>query len=61
MSKRCYCYDSERTKLRPQQGQWAMIEDRPEPVDQFIISKSMTDRGALTCRQMDCNGVFEMQ
>lgn len=61
MSKRCYCFDSDRTKLRPQTGLWAMIEDRPEPVDQFIISKSMTDRGALTCRQMDCNGVFEMQ
>lgn len=61
MSKRCYCFDSERTRLRPQKGQWASIEDRPEPTDQFIISKSMTDRGAMTCRQMDCNGVFEMQ
>lgn len=61
MAKRCYGFDSNVIKLRPQKNQWGKVEDRPEPTDQFIISKSMTDRGALTCRQMDCNGVFEMQ
>lgn len=60
-AKRLVCFDSNAIRLRPQKGEWAKVQDRPEPTDQLIISKSMTDRGALTCRQMDCNGVFDMQ
>jgi hypothetical protein len=59
MEARLVVFDSNHLRLRPQKLEWGKIQDRPEPTDQLIISKSMTDRGALTCNQMDCNGIFD--
>jgi hypothetical protein len=56
-SKRIYIWDSNHLKLRPQKGQWGKVTAQNQPSDQFVMLTSTTDRGTLTCNQMDCNYV----
>lgn len=60
-SKRIYGWDSKRLKLRPQKGQWGKVTAQNQPSDQFVMLTSTTDRGALTCNQMDCCYVGELE
>ena len=59
-SKRIYAWDSEHLKMRPQKGQWGKVTAQNQPSDQFVMLTSTTDRGVLTCNQMDCNYVGAM-
>lgn len=59
-SKRIYIWDSNHLKLRPQKGQWGKVTAQNQPSDQFVMLTSTTDRGVLTCNQMDCNYVGAM-
>jgi hypothetical protein len=56
-SKRIYIWDSNHLKLRTQKGQWGKVTPQNQPADQFVMLTSTTDRGVLTCNQMDCNYV----
>ena len=56
-SKRIYIWDSTKLKLRPQTSQWGKVTAQNQPADQFVMLTSTTDRGTLTCNQMDCNYV----
>ena len=56
-SKRIYAWDSTKLKLRPQKGQWGKVTHQNQPYDSFVMLLSTTDRGVLTCNQMDCNYV----
>lgn len=56
-SKRIYAWDSDHLKLRPQKNQWGKVTAQNQPADQFVMLTSTTDRGTLTCNQMDCNYV----
>jgi hypothetical protein len=60
MSKRIYAWDKAHLKLRPQTGQWGKVTAQNQPADQFVMLTSTTDRGVLTCNQMDCNYVGVM-
>ena len=60
-SKRCYAWDSNHLKLRPQKGEWGKVTNQNQPSDQFVMLISTTDRGGLTCNQLDCTYVAEMQ
>lgn len=60
-AKRCYAWDSNHLRLRPQSGEWAKLTDQNTPANQFIMLKSVTDRGALSCDQMDCCYVADME
>lgn len=60
-SKRLYAWDSNHLRLRPQKGQWGKVTPQNQPVDQFVMLISTTDRGALSCNQVDCNYVLEME
>lgn len=53
-SKAIYAWDSNHLKLRPQTGQWGKVQPQNQPYDQFVMLTSTTDRGVLTCNQMDC-------
>lgn len=59
-AKRIYIWDSNHLKLRTQKGQWGKVTPQNQPADQFVMLTSTTDRGVLTCNQMDCNYVGEM-
>lgn len=59
-SKRLYAWDSRRLKLRPQAKQWGKVTHQNQPYDAFVMLLSTTDRGVLTCNQMDCNYVAVM-
>ncbi|MDE2100601.1 MAG: phage major capsid protein [Patescibacteria group bacterium] len=52
-SKSIYGWDSRTFKLRTQKGQWGKVTAQNQPADQFVMLTSTTDRGVLTCRQMD--------
>jgi hypothetical protein len=52
-SKSIYIWDSRSFKLRTQKGQWGKVTAQNQPADQFVMLTSTTDRGTLTCRQMD--------
>jgi hypothetical protein len=56
-SKRIYAWDSRKLKLRPQRQQWGKVQHQNQPYDAFVMLLSTTDRGVLTCNQMDCNYV----
>jgi hypothetical protein len=56
-SKRIYIWDSSKLKLRTQKGQWGKVTAQNQPADQFVMLTSTTDRGTITCSQMDCNYV----
>lgn len=60
-SKRIYAWDSMHLRLRPQKGQWGKVTPQNQPSDQFVLLTSTTDRGVLTCNQMDCCYVGEME
>lgn len=53
-SKSIYAWDSNHLKLRPQTGLWGKVTPQNQPADQFIMLTSTTDRGTLTCNQLDC-------
>jgi hypothetical protein len=59
-SKRIYIWDDAHLKLRPQKKEWGKVTNQNQPSDQFVMLISTTDRGAITCNQMDCNYVGEM-
>lgn len=59
-SKRIYIWDSSHLKLRTQKGQWGKVTPQNQPADQFVMLTSTTDRGVVTCNQMDCNYVGVM-
>lgn len=59
-AKRIYIWDSSKLKLRPQKGQWGKVTAQNQPADQFVMLTSTTDRGVLSCNQMDCNYVGVM-
>jgi len=59
-SKRIYVWDSNRLKLRPQKQEWGKVTPQNQPSDQFVMLTSTTDKGVLTCRQLDCCYVGEM-
>ncbi len=59
-AKRIYIWDDAHLKLRTQKGQWGKVTPQNQPADQFVMLTSTTDRGVLTCNQMDCNYVGEM-
>jgi hypothetical protein len=59
-SKRIYIWDSNRLKLRPQKMEWGKVTAQNQPSDQFVMLTSTTDKGVLTCRQLDCCYVGEM-
>lgn len=59
-AKRIYIWDSNHLKLRPQKGQWGKVTAQNQPADQFVMLTSTTDRGVLSCNQMDCNYVGVM-
>jgi hypothetical protein len=52
-AKSCYAWDSRRLKLRPQKNQWGKVTHQNQPYDAFVMLLSTTDRGVLTCNQMD--------
>ena len=54
-AKSCYAWDSSKLKLRPQKNQWGRVTHQNQPYDAFVMLLSTTDRGVLTCNQMDCN------
>ncbi|MEI6195402.1 MAG: phage major capsid protein, partial [Verrucomicrobiota bacterium] len=56
-SKRIMIWDSRHLKLRTQTGQWGKVTAQNQPSDQFVMLTSTTDRGTLTCNQMDCHYV----
>lgn len=56
-SKRIYIWDGNHLKLRPQKKQWGKVTHQNQPADQFVMLLSTTDRGTITCNQMDCNYV----
>lgn len=60
-SKRCYAWDPNHLRLRPQKMEWGKVTNQNQPADQFVMLISTTDRGTLTCNQMDCNYVAEFQ
>ena len=55
MSKTIFAWDSTKLKLRPQKQEWGKVTNQNQPADQFVMLISTTDRGVLTCNQMDCN------
>jgi hypothetical protein len=59
-AKRCYAWDSRKLKLRPQKNQWGKVTNQNQPYDAFVMLLSTTDMGVLSCCQMDCNYVAEM-
>lgn len=59
-SKRIVIWDSNHLKLRTQKGQWGKVTAQNQPADQFVMLTSTTDRGVLSCNQMDCNYVGDM-
>ena len=59
-AKRIYAWDKSHLKLRPQKGQWGKVTAQNQPADQFVMLTSTTDRGVLSCNQMDCNYVGAM-
>jgi len=58
-SKRCYAWDSNHLRLRPQKMEWGKVTNQNQPADQFVMLISTTDRGTISCNQMDCNYVAE--
>ena len=56
-SKRIYAWDSNKLRLRPQTGQWGKVTHQNQPYDAFVMLLSTTDRGVLTCREVDSNYV----
>lgn len=60
-SKRIYAWDTRRLRLRPQREEWGKVIPQNQPPDQLVMLTSTLDRAALTCRQMDCNYVGEME
>ena len=56
-SKRIYAWDSNHLRLRPQKMEWGKVTNQNQPADQFVMLISTTDRGTLSCNQMDCNYV----
>lgn len=54
-SKTLYAWDDTKLKLRPQKGEWGKVTNQNQPADQFVMLISTTDRGVLTCNEMDCN------
>lgn len=58
-SKRCYMWDSNHLHLRPQKMEWGKVTNQNQPADQFVMLISTTDRGTISCNQMDCNYVAE--
>jgi hypothetical protein len=58
-SKRCYAWDSRHLRLRPQKQEWGKVTNQNQPSDQFVMLISTTDRGVLTCNQMDACYVAE--
>ena len=59
-SKRCYAWDSNHLKLRPQKKDWGKVTNQNQPSDQFVMLISTTDRGTLSVNQCDCNYVAEI-
>ena len=59
-AKGIYAWDSTKLKLRPQKSQWGKVTHQNQPYDAFVMLLSTTDRGVLTCNQMDCNYVALM-
>ena len=60
-AKRCYAWDSNHLRLRPQAKQWGKVTQQNQPSDQFVMLLSTTDRGALTVNQLDCCYVVEIE
>lgn len=52
-AKSCYAWDSNHLRLRPQKKEWNKVTNQNQPADQFIMLKSVTDRGALSQNQPD--------
>lgn len=59
-SKRIYAWCGNHLRFRPQKNQWGKVTPQNQPADQFVMLTSTTDRGVLTCNEMDCNYVGEM-
>jgi hypothetical protein len=59
--KRCVCFDSNHLRLRPQKMEWGKITNQNQPNDQFVMLKSVTDRGALSANQLDCSAIFDAE
>ena len=53
-SKSIYAWDKAHLKLRTQKGQWGKVTPQNMPSNQFVMLTSTTDRGVITCNQMDC-------
>jgi hypothetical protein len=53
-SKVILAWDSSKLRLQPQRGEWGKVTNQNQPADQFVMLISTTDRGVLTCKQMDC-------
>lgn len=60
LSKRCYCWDNSRIRLRPMEGEDDKTLKPERPYDYMVFLKSMTWTGALEARQQNCNAIFEI-
>jgi len=60
LGKRCYIFDSRMIQLRPmsQEDGKIMTPERPYQYMVFLHTKTWT--GAMTCKQLNCNGVYEI-
>ena len=56
-SKRIYAWDSSKLRLHTQKGQWGKVTHQNQPYDSFVMLLSTTDRGVLTCNEVDSNYV----
>ena len=60
-SKRIYAWDPRHLRLRPQKKEWGRVINQNQPYDQLVMLISTIDRGTLSCNQMDCNYVAQVQ
>lgn len=57
---RCYFIDTNAIKLKVMQGEDRRIHTPARPHDQYVLYRAMTWTGALTARQLNTSGVYEV-
>lgn len=59
-AKRCYIMDSRRLKLRPMEDEDDKVTTPERPYQNMVFLKEMTLTSAMTCNQLNCQGVYSI-
>jgi hypothetical protein len=60
LSKYGYALDMRRIKLRVMEGEDRKVHTPSRPPEKYVLYRAMTWTGALTCEQMNAQGVYSI-